>query len=111
MKAKISNMKVQKTEAIYQLNIFRTSDNITKDTVKDWISKNKANPYSEILEDELDFSTVPKTVDCMTIILSYSDNIGGKTKYSIDTYKYNAMRVKNSEIGFFTEQMLRPYFA
>jgi hypothetical protein len=74
------------------------------------ISALPPNPYSDILIEELDFCQIPATVDCMTLILSYSTDIGGRTKYSIDTYKYNAMRVKNSEINIFTETMLRGFF-
>lgn len=68
-------------------------------------------PYSVILKEELDFSEVPVTIDCMTIVLSYNISIGaGRIKYSIDTYKYNAMRVKNSENNFFTRNMLQSNF-
>jgi superfamily II DNA or RNA helicase len=68
-------------------------------------------PYSVILKEELDFSDVPATIDCMTIVLSYNIPIGmGRIKYSIDTYKYNAMRVKNSENNFFTQNMLESNF-
>lgn len=68
-------------------------------------------PYSVILKEELDFCEIPATIDCMTIVLSYSIPIvGGRIKYSIDTYKYNAMRVKNSENNFFTRNMLQLNF-
>jgi superfamily II DNA or RNA helicase len=74
------------------------------------ISTLPPNPYSDILIEELDFCRIPATVDCMTLILSYSTVVQGREKYSIDTYKYNAMRVKNSEINIFTNTMLRPLF-
>lgn len=67
-------------------------------------------PYSLILKEELDFCAIPDVIDCMTLILSYSANVGGIPKYSIDTYMYNAMRVKNSQINFFTNQMISSSF-
>ena len=110
---RITNLQVLKSrfdqnrlEAITALDQFQVG-NLTPAA----ILINYGTPYSVVLKEELDFCEIPATIDCMTIVLSYSIPIGGgRIKYSIDTYKYNAMRVKNSENNFFTRNMLQLNF-
>jgi hypothetical protein len=104
--ARILQSIADKTAIITYVDNFRGGNLSTIST----LSSTLQHQYSDILIEELDFCQIPATVDCMTLILSYSTDIAGITKYSIDTYKYNAMRVKNSEINIFTETMLRPLF-
>ena len=64
------------------------------------------NIFARYIKDMLDFSEIPDTVDCMTFVLSYSIVMGTNNKYSIDTYKYNAMRVKYTEMLTFFNRTL-----
>jgi superfamily II DNA or RNA helicase len=64
------------------------------------------NMFAPHIKDMLDFSEIPATIDCMTFVLSYSVLMGANNKYSIDTYKYNAMRVKYSEMLTFFNRTL-----
>lgn len=110
----INAVNQDENNCVYALSEFRAGNIAPAEKLVSSINLDNpypTTPYSFVLAEELDFCRVPATVDCMTIILSYSyTSAPGRVKYSIDTYKYNAMRVKNSEIGFFTQNMLSPYF-
>jgi superfamily II DNA or RNA helicase len=76
--------------------------------IMDGLLKSSLNMFGPYITDMLDFSEIPVTIDCMTFVLSYYLDIGLNRKYSIDTYKYNAMRVKYNEmLAFFNRTLSR----
>ena len=84
------------------LAMFKTNN--IKDMYDLFLTPNIFVPY---VKDMLDFSEIPNTIDCMTCVLSYSMPTGVNTfKFSIDTYKYNAMRVKFTEMQLFYTNVL-----
>lgn len=67
------------------------------------------NIFYKYIKGKLDFSTIPDKIDCMTFVLSYSMRLSdpSRIKYSIDTFKYNAMRLKYTETRRFYNETLQ----